>query len=591
MSDKKGSQNQNKDLSERLWVRILCGILGAAMVFAVVLMLFESFGRRADAAVDDSAAFAEKTASASIRVGLRYGDSAAPSFTLTSASGLSVTDSAGRTLFTSDRLSVDFCPDGPLSYVGINVEQSGEDGGDGVVLTKPYHIQISSYTFRAGSVGGGQDNPAWVNPPTNGGTVTQEPYTLENVGRYIGDLTQSGVLDAYADSVYPACVNGSYYIRIGQFGSREEAESALNALSRYMVLNSSVVCSDGRGYTLLDGADHSVICEIVTDDRSVNVRAVQGTLADRDGKDYNGYLTFIRETEQAGKLRVINTFPLEDYVRAILPGEISGNCPAEAGKAMAVILRTNACRMLNRHEADGFDVCTDHHCHVYTGSADAQDPINDYVTLTAGQILLYEGQPIHAVYNVSAGNATVSAYEAFGTEDYPYLASVSTPWEPESAWDVELTSDNLRRILNNAGYSELETSVSTVSLSRADGQDGCVSAMTLTDYFGTEVTLSGSEEIRSVFAGILPGTNFTVTVTDGTEGSRFGTFLFSGSGSGSGIGYSLAGGAALAGDGADYTEILSTYYEGTTLLGGPKPPEPPATAGESSALTGRDDFS
>lgn len=565
MSDKKGSDNQRKELAERLWVRILCGFLGAAMVFGIVLMMIESFSRRADAA------FAPPVIpeSTEISVGLRYGDSAAPSFTLTSANGLSVTDSAGRTLLTSDHLSVDLCPDGALSYVGASVTQSGE----GIILTKPYHIQISAFTFRAGSLGSGKDNPAWVNPPTQGGTVTQEPYSLANIGKYIDDLVESGVLDAYTDSVYPAYVGGNYYIRLGQFDTEEEARETLTALSQYMVLRSSVVSSNGQGYTLLDGADHSVIGEIVPSDRTVNVRAIQGALADGDGKDYNGYLTFIRETDPSDRLRVIHTFPLEDYVRAILPGEISDSCPPEAAKAMAVILRTNAYRMLDRHKADGFDVCTDHHCHVYTGTSESQSAVSEYVSQTAGQILLYGGNPIHAVYNASAGQTTVSAKEAFGSEDYPYLASVSTPWEPESVWNVELSPDTLRRMLNNAGYSQLETSVSKVSVDQTLSKSGCVSVMTLTDYFGQSVTLSGTEEIRGVFAGVLPGNRFTVTVTDGSDGSRYGTFLFTGSGSGSGIGYSLAGGAAMAADGATYDTILATYYAGTTLLGGPTPPE------------------
>lgn len=584
MSDRNGRQNQRKELAERLWVRVLCGFLGAAMVFAIVLMMIQSFSRRADAVSADSGQVPD-TADEEIAVGLRYGESAAPSFTLTSASGLLLTNRSGRTLFTTDHLSVDVCPDGPLSYVGDLVEQTGEGESEGVALTKPWHIQISSYTFRSGQLGSGQDNPAWVNPPTNSDTPSQEPYSQENVGKYIADLKESGVLDAYTDAVYPAHVNGNYYIRIGQFDSEDEAKATLTALSQYMVLRSSVVRSNGQGYTLLDGADHSVICEIVTTDSTLNVRALQGALADRDGKDYNGYLTFIRESEQPDRMRVINTFALEDYIRAILPGEISQDCPPEAGKAMAVILRTNAYRMLGRHQSDGFDVCTDHHCHVYTGASDVQSSTSDYVSQTAGQILLYDGKPIHAVYNVSAGNATVSAYEAFGTEDYPYLASVATPWEPSSSWNVELTSDTLQRLINSAGYPELETSVSTVSVDRSSDPSGCVSAMTLTDHFGGSVTLSGSEEIRSVFGGVLPGTNFTVTLTDGSDGSRYGTFLFTGSGSGSGIGYSLAGGAALAETGVDYAGILSTYYAGTTLLGGPTESVPPMVASAESSET------
>lgn len=569
MSAKKGS-NQGREPSDKLWVRLMCGFLGVVMVIAIVFMLLQSFSDVANAVTLTTSGIA----STEISVGLSYGDSAEQSFTLASASGFSLSDGSGKTLFKPGNLSLDICPDTKLSYVGVSVQESD----DGVPLTKPYHIQISSYAYRSDQVGpGGQDNPAWVNPPTGSGTTTQDKYTLENLDRYMSDLIQSGVLDAYTDSIYPAYADGNYYIRIGQFDTKEDAESTLNGLKQYMDLRSSIVSSEGRGFTVLDAADHSVVCEIVTKDRSVNVRAAQGALSDRDGKEYNGYLTFIRESGERAGLRVVNTFPLEDYVSAILPGVISEDCPEEAAKAMAVILRTNAYRMLGRHSADGFDVCTDHHCHKYSGTADVQSKSAQYVEETAGQILLYDGKPLRAVYNVSAGSATVSAYEAFGTEEYPYLASVETPWETPSEWGVELTADTLRRILNTAGYAEIGTSVKSVSIDRVAEPSGYVSEITFTDYFDHSVTLSSSESIRGVFGGVLSSTNFTVTVSDGSENSRYGVFLFHGNGSGSGIGYSMAGGSALAATGAGYAKILTTYFTGASILGVELEPDPPVT--------------
>lgn len=572
MSARKEDNHSGREPSGKLWVRLMCGFLGIVMVIAIVFMLLQSFS---DIATADSLTPSE-LASTEISVGLCYGDSAEQSFTLASANGFSLSDSKGTLLFSPSHLSVDICPDTKLSYVGVSIEESDE----GVVLTKPYHIQISSYVFRSGQVGSGIDNPALVNPPTQSGTVTQDPYTSENIEKYMDDLKQSGVLDGYTDSIYPAYADGKYYIRIGQFDTEEEAEHTLTGLQQYMDLTATAVSSQGRGFTILDGSDHSVICEIVNEDRTVIVRAEQGALSDRDGKDYDGYLTFVREPGEADGLRVVNTFLLEEYVSAILPAEISENCPEEAAKAMAVILRTNAYRMLGRHSADGFDVCTDHHCHKYSGTAEA-NRMASYVEETAGQILLYNGEPIHAIYNISSGGATVSAYEAFGTEQYPYLTSVETPWEPISSWRVELTPDTLRRILDTAGYSDLGTSVKSVSVDRVAEPSGYVSTLTFTDHFGQSVTLSGSEEIRGVFGGVLPGTNFTITVSDGSDNTRYGTFLFSGSGSGSGIGYSLAGGSALASSGVGYEEILATYFVGVELLGAQSIPEPPLTTDPS----------
>ena len=83
-----------------------------------------------------------------------------------------------------------------------------------------------------------------------------------------------------------------------------------------------------------------------------------------------------------------NDVPLEDYIKGVVPYEMSPSWHKEALKAQAVCARSYADGQKERHKNNGFDVCSTTHCQVYHGIGRATANSNAAVEETRGQYLL-----------------------------------------------------------------------------------------------------------------------------------------------------------------------------------------------------------
>jgi stage II sporulation protein D len=138
-------------------------------------------------------------------------------------------------------------------------------------------------------------------------------------------------------------------------------------------------------------------------------------------KPYRGRLEVFANTR--GTLTVVNVVPLEDYVRGVVPNELSpGGWPElEALKAQAVAARTYAVSNLGRFAAMGFDLTPDTRSQVY-GGLSTEHPLTDRaVRETRGRIATYKGVPINALYTSTCGGRTEDAENIFGGPPVPYL--------------------------------------------------------------------------------------------------------------------------------------------------------------------------
>jgi peptidoglycan hydrolase-like amidase len=128
-----------------------------------------------------------------------------------------------------------------------------------------------------------------------------------------------------------------------------------------------------------------------------------------------------------GTLNVIDELPLEQYLRGVVPSELG---PAqypevEALKAQAVAARTYAVRTLGEFRQEGFDICATPRCQAYDGMGVEHPRSDQAVAETRGQILLWEGQPIDALYSATCGGHTEDVGVVFPLKkDEPYLKGV-----------------------------------------------------------------------------------------------------------------------------------------------------------------------
>ena len=153
-------------------------------------------------------------------------------------------------------------------------------------------------------------------------------------------------------------------------------------------------------------------------------------------KPYRGQLEVFANLR--GSLTVINVIKLEDYVRGVVPNELSpGGFPAlEALKAQAVAARTYAISNLKRFEAEGFDLLPTTRSQVY-GGLSTEHPLTDRaVAETRGRVATYKGQPINALYTSTCGGRTEHAENIFGGEATPYLRARECAYEAKDAFST-----------------------------------------------------------------------------------------------------------------------------------------------------------
>jgi hypothetical protein len=124
--------------------------------------------------------------------------------------------------------------------------------------------------------------------------------------------------------------------------------------------------------------------------------------------------------------RLVNILPLEAYLRGVVPAEMGPRVfPAiEALKAQAVAARTYAVAHLGDHDDEGWDLCDTPACQVYSGVGAEQPGSDEAVTATAGEVAVFAGAPIDAMYHSTCAGHTEDAAALFPDRAAPYLKGV-----------------------------------------------------------------------------------------------------------------------------------------------------------------------
>jgi stage II sporulation protein D len=151
-----------------------------------------------------------------------------------------------------------------------------------------------------------------------------------------------------------------------------------------------------------------------------------------------------------GGVDVINTLPLEDYVRGVVAWESPSSWPAEALKAQAVAARTYG---ITTQRSGTFDQYPDTRSQMYGGMAAETASTDAAVAATAGQVVTYAGKPVVTYFFSTSGGRTENIENtALGTTPEPWLKSVADPYDsvsPRHTWaPVKLTLSAARAKLS-----------------------------------------------------------------------------------------------------------------------------------------------
>lgn len=221
-------------------------------------------------------------------------------------------------------------------------------------------------------------------------------------------------------------------------------------------------------------------------------------------KGYKWYGDFVYRRASGSNITVLNYVGLEEYVKGVLPYEISADWPIEAQKAQAVCARSFALGT-HKHESEGYDLCNTTNCQVYLGANRATTLSDSAVDATRGEYLAYNGDLVVGYFFSSDGGATEDAANVWGG-DYAYLQGKVDPYETyDSSWSVTLTADEVRQKLIAAGYSI--GTVANVEVTKRTDTDN-VNEVTVTDTDGKQVVIS-KDDTRTVFG--LDSIRYTIT--------------------------------------------------------------------------------
>ena len=253
----------------------------------------------------------------------------------------------------------------------------------------------------------------------------------------------------------------------------------------------------------------------------------------------------------------VNNMELNAYLSGVVLREMPAEFEFEALKAQAVVARTYA---LKRKESGGkhieATVCMNPDCcqgyYSYSayledgGKQEHVDVVKKAVDSTDGLVLAYEGELIDATYFSCSGGKTEDAKSVWGA-DIPYLRSTESPGEERAVHYIDTITFQTKTFLEKLGIDAKTITIGDISYTSGGGIETitvCGETFEGT-LFRKLLGLRSTALVISVIAD-------TVTITTKGFGHR--------------VGMSQYGADAMAVNGADFTEILTHYYQGVNVV-------------------------
>jgi stage II sporulation protein D len=229
----------------------------------------------------------------------------------------------------------------------------------------------------------------------------------------------------------------THQVRVGAFATRAQAEALVQHLDQGGLRGSWVIEE-----AAVAGLSRIRLLETSEELDTVDITAARpGDFLSAEAIRYRGFLR-VRPGEN-GTLTVVNVLNLEDYVKGVVPNELSPIVfpQIEALKAQAVAARTYTLRNMGVYEAKGYDICATPACQMYQGQSSEQELSTQAVDETRNLVGSYGAGLINALYTSTCGGHTEDVENIFegNGEPAPYLRGVACTPE-QGAWTTIRTS-------------------------------------------------------------------------------------------------------------------------------------------------------
>ncbi len=274
-----------------------------------------------------------------------------------------------------------------------------------------------------------------------------------------------------------------------------------------------------------------------------------------NGRHFRGGMDIYRQKDQT--LLIINHVDVEDYLQGVLYHEVSHRWPIEVLKAQAVAARTYAIYQAAVSASKDFDLTSDVFSQVYGGATSEKKRTNEAVSMTRGEILIWDNKVFPPYFHATCGGQTLSSRELWNI-DVPPLAGVKCSYcvdSPHYYWRASVVKEEAIQKLKRAGYRLKD--IDGIEVSRTDPAGRALDLILLHPQGEMQLSANvfrlalGPNQIRSAL--------FTVEIQNQQ-------IVFRGRGWGHGVGMCQWGAYGMARQGKKMEEILAQYYPGAEIV-------------------------
>lgn len=322
-----------------------------------------------------------------------------------------------------------------------------------------------------------------------------------------------------------------------------------------------------------------------------------------NNRPYLGSMNFVIENNTY--VRPINTLPLEDYLKGVVPFEMMASWNKEALKAQAVAARTYAVRYQSSTNMD--DTVNYQAYGGYSWYSNSTAAVEE----TNSQYLTYGGKAIDAFYSASNGGITESNANVWGGTPLPMFPikqdpyDTKVPWgftfkktqidttsldlaNPQNWWNSVKENDsslmiNFKNWMVQNGYSNKDIKIISIpafsfSTNKTSGNRVKYANISIQFFLKDKTTGQFVIENDQIKVNTLSYVNTSASKIRAMVGinnmksylvSNFSSnntsYTVNGLGNGHGVGMSQWGAKVMADQGRSYKDILTFYYPGTSL--------------------------
>jgi len=271
---------------------------------------------------------------------------------------------------------------------------------------------------------------------------------------------------------------------------------------------------------------------------------------------YRGDISLVVTEEK--KITIVNTLELEDYLKGVVPKEISDRWPLEAIKAQAIVARTYTLYIKKQKKYPFYDLTSDISSQVYGGQGAERYRTSLAVERTQGLILFYNKMILPAYYHAACGGLTEDVSELWG-ERLPPLKGGACAFckeSPHAFWKQNVRLKDIQDKLNANGYNlGLIKEIAVIERNKSQR----IKQLKITTRGNEEVFISGKDFRNIVGPNFIKSNNYVIEMK--------GYYVdFLGKGWGHGIGLCQWGANFMARQGYSFDQILKYYYPGVEIL-------------------------